>query len=71
MSTKAIRDVLGDAGFRAPDTCDETMARKVAAAWTELERIEAAAKTMTAEDVTPEQVRAANATLESIAREAP
>lgn len=61
MSTKAIREVLGAAGFAAPDTCDEDMARKVAAAWLEVEAIEKAAVVI--DDNLAAQVFASNANL--------
>lgn len=73
MSTKAIREVLGDAGFGAPDTCDEAMARKVAAAWAELERIESASKALmamtdaTSGDAVLDMMR----TFQSVAEDAP
>lgn len=68
MSTKALNELLSWVNRNHPVG---EPGRLTAAALDELERIEAAAKAMTAEDVTPEQVREANATLESIAREAP
>jgi hypothetical protein len=46
MSTKAIREALGAAAMAAPDTCNEDLARKVAAAWSEVEAIEKAAKSL-------------------------
>lgn len=75
MSTKAMRQallLLGDYAATAPHP--RVAAGTLAAikdAEAELDRIEAAAKAMSDEDVTPEQVREANATLESIARETP
>lgn len=40
MSVKAIREALEAAAMAAPDTNNEELARKVAAAWPEIEAIE-------------------------------
>lgn len=46
---KAIRAALDAAGRAAPDTCNEDLAQKVAAAWAEVEAVERAAKDVTRE----------------------
>lgn len=81
MSTKAIREALGAAAMAAPDTNNEELARKVAAAWPAVEAIERAAKALTTElparayvarhsEVEHEMAEAMKL-LESIAKDAP
>lgn len=83
MSTKAIREVLGAAGFAAPDTNDEAMARKVAAAYAEVEAIEKAAKVVSEWGIcmhggepgdipgTAEEIETAQGVMESTSENAP